>query len=308
MKSLVVRLDAKQKTDSETTTMVLGGAQPQGNLSHDYIDLWVPGSLPTTQYVLTGLAGENSIVTQAGPGGFAEPIWNCIDSDTSLTNEGGWVSTYSTIDTTKGHLVAVFANRSSIDGATYFGTNTNSTISTLAGAVNANPYFLSAVDLPTLNTWYLLVGYVHEIGYGTIDTAISGIYNLSGTRVVAGVEYKFNSGTSMNHRVFHYDNPTNSGLVVQKLARPVILQCTTSNAANTIAYILQCATGYGASVTPNQSFIDIISITATPRGSIPSTPLVDFNDIPNPKRFNIFNYNSSGTLIGGNVSWTARGY
>lgn len=308
LNTFTVRLDAKQKTDSGTSTMVIGGAQPQGNVSQDYVSLWVPGSLPTTTFTLNGTSNENSITSQAGPGGYIEPIWNCIDYDVASDADGGWNTVPLTANTTKGHLFAVFVKTSNNSGATYYGPSTDYSISSLAGVSTNNPYFLGGIDLPTNNTWYLLVGYVHEVGYGTTDTGISGVYNLSGTKVAAGAEFKFNSGTTVSHRCYHYYNTTGSLAIVQSIARPIILECATADAASTISYILQCATGYGKSVDFNQQFIDITSIIATPQGTLPATPVVDFKDIPNPTRFNIFNYNSSGSLVGGNVSWTTRGY
>lgn len=308
LSGMTVRLDAKQKTDSGTVSIVLGGAQPQGNIHHDYIDLWIPGSLPTSTFGLNGASGENSITLSAGPGGYVEPIWNCIDADVGSDAEGGWNTTNKTADLTKGHLFAVFMKTTTNNGSSYWGTNQDSTLADLAGTPQGNPYFISGVDLPALNTWYLLVGYVHPIGYAGSTANIAGIYDLSGVKQAAGTEFKALSGSNLMHRAYHYYNTTNSGTIVQQMARPVVIPCTVANATTLINYILQCGTGYGASVTPNQQFIDIVSLMATPQGTTPSTPLIDFTDIPNPRRFNIFNYNSSGVLVGGTVSWTARGY
>lgn len=309
LSGMTVRLDAKQKTDSGTVSIVLGAAQPQGNIHHDYIDLWIPGSLPTSTFALNGTSAENSITLSAGPGGYVQPIWNCIDNDVTSDAEGGWDTTYKTADLTKGHLFAVFMKTTTNNGGSYWGTNTNSTLGDLATSTpQGNPYFISGVDLPALNTWYLLVGYVHPIGYAGATANIAGIYDMSGVKQAAGSEFKALSGSTLMHRSYHYYNTTNSGTIVQHMARPVVIPCTVANATTLINYILQCGTGYGASVTPNQQFIDIVSLMATPQGSTPSTPLIDFTDIPNPRRFNIFNYNSSGVLVGGTVSWTARGY
>ena len=110
------------------------------------------------------------------------------------------------------------------------------------------------------------------------------------------------------HRSYHFYNATSSGTVVQQMARPIIMECDVGTAPSKISYILQCATNYGAAVTPSNPFIDIISITATPQGSTVTTPIIDFDDIPSPKRFNIFNYTSAGALVSGTVSWAARGY
>jgi hypothetical protein len=178
----------------------------------------------------------------------------------------------------------------------------------LAGTANTNPYFWNG-DLPNNTDWFLIVGYVHEIGYAGADTGYSGVYNTSGIKAIAGTEFKFASGTTTTmHRCYQYYNVTNSGAIVQQMAKPVVIPCVLSNVPNLISYLIQCGVGYGATVTPSATFIDIASVTATPQSSTFATALVDFMDIPYPKRFNIFNYNSSGSLVGGTVSWAVRGY
>lgn len=55
-------------------------------------------------------------------------------------------------------------------------------------------------------------------------------------------------------------------------------------------------------------FVDVTSITVTPKGS--SSPVIaiyDFTDTPNPTSFKVLLYNTSGTRVSGDFSWTARG-
>jgi len=55
-------------------------------------------------------------------------------------------------------------------------------------------------------------------------------------------------------------------------------------------------------------FVDVVSITVTPKGA--STPVIaiyDFTDTPNPTSFKVLLYNTSGTRVSGDFSWTARG-
>jgi hypothetical protein len=309
--NLTLRLDAKQKTDGGSSVLTYGGAHPQANISPDYLDLWKVGSLPTPTYSLNGLATENLIISSAGPGGSLEPTWACVDLDLASDADGGWNSVYFPANLTKGHLFVVFMKTTTNTGSTYWGTNLNSTLASLAGTASSNPYFLSGIDLPALNTWYMCVGYVYPIGHGSTDDGISGVYNLAGTKIAGGTSFKALAGaTSLMHRCYHYYNVTGSGAIVQYMARPVVLQCdSTIDAQSKLAYVRQCAVDYGVSVQPNNSFIDIISITATPQSSTtPTSPVVDFFDTVNPKRFNIFNYNNSGVLQPGTISWTVRGY
>jgi len=66
----------------------------------------------------------------------------------------------------------------------------------------------------------------------------------------------------------------------------------------------------GTSVNFNLSFVDVESITVTPKGTSSTGALIaiyDFTDTPNPTSFKVLLYNSSGTRVSGDFSWTARG-
>jgi len=55
-------------------------------------------------------------------------------------------------------------------------------------------------------------------------------------------------------------------------------------------------------------FVDVTSITVTPKGtSSPVIAIYDFTDTPNPTSFKVLLYNTSGTRVSGDFSWTARG-
>ena len=55
-------------------------------------------------------------------------------------------------------------------------------------------------------------------------------------------------------------------------------------------------------------FVDVVSITVTPKGnSSPVIAIYDFTDTPNPTSFKVLLYNTSGTRVSGDFSWTARG-
>ena len=66
----------------------------------------------------------------------------------------------------------------------------------------------------------------------------------------------------------------------------------------------------GTVVNFNLTFVDIESITVTPKGTSSTGALIaiyDFTDVPNPTSFKVLLYNSSGTRVSGDFSWTARG-
>ena len=55
-------------------------------------------------------------------------------------------------------------------------------------------------------------------------------------------------------------------------------------------------------------FVDVSSITVTPKGNSSAViAIYDFTDVPNPTSFKVLLYNTSGTRVSGDFSWTARG-
>jgi hypothetical protein len=219
------------------------------SIAQDYT-LWAAGmSMPPAGYTLNGLPSENEMQSGIGPGGHTEPLWTCINQDTDATGgegpDGGFSSAYVTTDCSKGHLFAIFVRTTVNDGNTYYGTSTNSSILNLAGTVNTNPYFIGGGDLPSLNTWYMVVGYVHPIGYAGDYASIAGIYNMSGTRLTTGNEFKFAAGAvNVMHRCFHFYNAIPSGgQPVQQMSRPVIVPCDVAQVPDKLARIRAYANG-----------------------------------------------------------------
>lgn len=309
---LNVTLDAKIKNDTGNATTVIGGAHPQGNIAQDYLSLWTPQNpmnVVPAGFTTNGGVAENKIISAAGPSGSNELLWTCVDSDVSNDGDGGWNANYVPANCAKGKLFAVFMRTTTNDGTSWWGCSTNGTILNIPGDANYNPYFWLG-DLPTLNTWYLVVGYVHPIGYGTTVTTHSGVYSMAGAKLVNGTDFKFAAGASaLNHRAYHYYNVTGSGNEVQYMARPIVIDCDAAEVASKMDYILKCATEHGMSNDFSVPFVDISSITVSPSGtSLPPVPVYDFQDIANPKRFNVFLFNSAGSRVAGSYSWQARGY
>ena len=64
----------------------------------------------------------------------------------------------------------------------------------------------------------------------------------------------------------------------------------------------------GTVVNFNIAFIDVMSISVTPSGTTqPRYAVYDFVDVANPTSFKVLLFNSSGTRISGDFSWSARG-
>ena len=96
------------------------------------------------------------------------------------------------------------------DGYSYLGFYANESGSLrLNGTYNGNPYFWYG-DLPKLNRWYLIVGYVHKSSHtGTTNTG--GIYDgTTGEKVRTITDYKLKSTvTALRHRSYlYYDTNT----------------------------------------------------------------------------------------------------
>jgi len=63
----------------------------------------------------------------------------------------------------------------------------------------------------------------------------------------------------------------------------------------------------GTTVMFNIAFVDIQSISVTPSATSSVIAVYDFVDVPNPTSFKVLLFNSSGTRVSGNFSWSARG-
>tara|TARA_R110002167_G_scaffold45515_5_gene136740 strand:+ start:3081 stop:6320 length:3240 start_codon:yes stop_codon:yes gene_type:complete len=63
----------------------------------------------------------------------------------------------------------------------------------------------------------------------------------------------------------------------------------------------------GSQVSFGVDFVDIQSIQVTAKGTTAITSLYDFVDIPNPTEFHVYLFNSAGSRLSGDFSWTARG-
>jgi hypothetical protein len=64
----------------------------------------------------------------------------------------------------------------------------------------------------------------------------------------------------------------------------------------------------GTTVSFGQTFVDVSSIVATPRGTAARFALVNFVDAPNPTTFKVLLFDTAGTRVSGDFDWTARGY
>jgi len=169
---------------------------------------WVIGSGGTVGFTPNGLVSENEREWGIGPLGTQVVLWKGTPSGDSQ-GDGGFNSIDLPINNQKTYRFSVWIKRTnSKNGTIYFGCG--SSVTSLAGVANNNAYFWSG-NLPDLDKWYLLVGYVH--GSNDPSTVSSGgIYDgVTGKRVLAAVDYKFTSAaTSTRHRSYlFYDSNVN---------------------------------------------------------------------------------------------------
>ena len=63
----------------------------------------------------------------------------------------------------------------------------------------------------------------------------------------------------------------------------------------------------GTTVNFNVSFVDVQSITVTPKGTSARYAIYDFVDAPNPTSFKVLVFDSAGTRVSCDVSWSVKG-
>ncbi len=63
----------------------------------------------------------------------------------------------------------------------------------------------------------------------------------------------------------------------------------------------------GTTVNFNVNFVDVESITVTPKGTAARIAVYDFVDVVNPTSFKVLLFDTSGTRVSGDVSWSAKG-
>lgn len=143
-------------------------------------------------------------------------LWKAIPENiTSGISDGGIYTWDKNIDHTNTYRLAIWMKKTnSNDGRSYFGCysrlpNTVHHLLALTGNPTnpSNPYFWSG-DLPKLDRWYLLVGYVHSSDYNS-SVDLGKIYDGVTGEVVRNIyDFKFkNTATKLMLRSFLYSDP-----------------------------------------------------------------------------------------------------
>ncbi|TGV01069.1 fibronectin type III domain-containing protein [Flavivirga rizhaonensis] len=167
---------------------------------------WTAGTGSVAGFIKYGPDEENIREMGIGPHNTSVLLWKTIP-DGLDSNAGGWKTDFKVIDPTKTYRFTVWMKKTnSNDGTSYFGLFAENSLgdratNLLNGTANSNPYF-QITDLPTLDNWYLLVGYIHQSTYANTNS-IGGTYDpVSGNKVLNGTDFKFQSDAStIAHRV-----------------------------------------------------------------------------------------------------------
>ncbi|MEP1490170.1 MAG: fibronectin type III domain-containing protein [Algibacter sp.] len=158
---------------------------------------WFEGTGSVSGFNREGTVADNIREIGVSPHGASVVLWKTIHTSGN-SGAGGWTTDLIDIDHTKTYRFTVWLKKTnSFDGLTYYRARAkdasgNMAVNYLSGASNSNPYF-KTTDPPTLDEWYLFVGYMHHSSY-TNTSSIGGVYNGStGVKMLDCTDYKFQS-------------------------------------------------------------------------------------------------------------------
>lgn len=191
---------------------------------------WTVGTGNTTDFYKYGVESSNSRELGFNHLGEQVVLWKATPNPSSFA-DGGIYAAHKPIDRTKTYRLSIWIKKTnSFSGRTYFGCHsysdgTHHTLN-MNGTANANPYFWYG-DLPELDKWYLLVGYVHPTSYN--GPSLGKVYDgETGEEVMSINDIKFNS-TSVNLRLrafFAYDTNLDDR---QYLYKPIMEEYTNAS-------------------------------------------------------------------------------
>ncbi|WP_282163103.1 hypothetical protein [Ulvibacterium marinum] len=150
---------------------------------------WTVGTGAATGFYRLGIDAENVREMGTDPYGNQSVLWAAVPDATSNSSNGGF-KVHMNMDHTKTYRFSVWIKKTnSNDGRTDFGIwagNSSGADAMLKLDGTASNHVLWNGDLPSLDTWYLLVGFIHHSGYtGTISDG--GIYDPATGQKVPGI-------------------------------------------------------------------------------------------------------------------------
>jgi len=193
---------------------------------------WTTGTGGQSGYSPNGSSSEqNRVVVNDDPWGRTSIVWRTTP-DSASGPDGGWNSSYYSVDTNFTYRYSVWVRRhtSGTGGNFYLGMNP-APIRNDNGAVQGNPYWhCPTIASLAFNQWYLVVAHCFYQGYTGGRHPESGWY-ANGAKVgeigfcnVGGADVRWNPGTTTAmHRAYHfYTTNVNSGI---EFAFPRIDKC-----------------------------------------------------------------------------------
>ncbi|MEM6686321.1 MAG: T9SS type A sorting domain-containing protein [Bacteroidota bacterium] len=170
---------------------------------------WTVGTGSITDFSQYGVASCNARELGNNHVGASVVLWKATPNAASF-QDGGIYGYYKTIDPTKTYRLSIWVKKTnSFSGKTYFGCNSyaNGAHQTLniSGTADINAYFWYG-DLPELDKWYLMVGYVHPNSYA--GPHLGRIYDGETGEIVMNINDKKFSLAATNLRLrsfFAYD-------------------------------------------------------------------------------------------------------
>lgn len=173
--------------------------------SQNIIDtsIWTLGQELVSGFNLNGGTQQNERVFGENHLSDSNLLWTCIPTAESDMH-GGWSTDYYAVNNSQTYRFSVWIKKTnSNSGTSYFGSvDETNQLQTLDNVSLSNAMFWSG-DVPYLNRWYLMVGYVHKSSHEGTDFQ-GGIYDgTTGEKVIEMTDFKMLPTTvALKHHAF----------------------------------------------------------------------------------------------------------
>src|SRR5215217_603098 len=168
---------------------------------------WTVGTGSTGAFVRNGGADENTRAWGLGPDGKSAILWTAIPSGDANADGGFASQQFPILHTSMYRFTSWVKKTNSHGGNTYLGCGP---LLNLNGTTAANAYFWAG-DVPELNRWSLMVGYIHASDDAS-TTNFGGLYDgVTGAKVANFTDFKFatTTVTSVHRNYLYYDANVN---------------------------------------------------------------------------------------------------
>ena len=153
---------------------------------------WTKGASEATNFIRYGDSNENEIIPITTPYGTTDLAWEVrTNSSTANGYDGGYYTSYFPVQCNQIMRYAVWMYQSSTNGSIYHGLR--GIVSKVDGTSDSNPYFLPGGDLPQMNRWYLVVGYLRPKEHRLVESpgVMGAMYDTNGEKVKDCIDFYF---------------------------------------------------------------------------------------------------------------------